>query len=309
MPYVSAEIAAPVALSARQILDSLSEAALLTDASSRILAVNPAFSRITGYSAADAVGQTPRLLKSGLHGPAFYKTLWSHLQKDGSWRGEIINRRKNGALYMEWLAISAIRDAEGRVTHYLAVFSDITRRKRLERQIRKKAFYDGLTGLPNRQLFKDRLRQAIAVARRKRTLAAVLFFDVDGLKRVNDTLGHAAGDDVLRLAGRAARSVLREEDTVARIGGDEFLILLPDPKTVDGILLTAGKTLAAVRSIALAPPALRVSASIGIAVYPIDGIDPEELIRRADAAMYAAKRQGRDRSLFFNPNLRRSDTS
>ncbi len=274
---------------------------IVTDAEQRILKVNAAFSAITGYTGHEALGRRPgELLSSGRHGADFYAALWQALRRDGHWEGEIWNRRKGGELFPEWLRITAIKDPGGRATHYVAMFSDITRRKQDEARMQHLAFFDPLTELPNRRLLLDRLQQAMAAAERHGRAAALLFLDLDRFKQLNDTLGHDYGDLLLQEVAQRLRAQVRANDTVARLGGDEFVVLLddlpPDPAAAaHDAALVAEKIRAAIA----APYALRghvhhSSPSIGVCLF--DGARPvaDELLRRADAAMYAAKRAGRN---------------
>lgn len=290
---------------ARIVFENSLEGITVTDAQSRIVLVNKAFTDTTGYSADEAVGQTPALLKSGRQGEDFYQQFWTVLKETGEWRGEIWNRRKNGTIYPEWLNVSAVRDSQGRIEHFIAIFSDITERKEYEERITHQAFHDALTGLPNRLLFRDRLELALAQARRSKERKPVLMFlDLDRFKQINDTLGHEAGDILLKEVASRLRSCVRASDTVARIAGDEFTVLLPEA-TDDG----EGQTVAEKIIASMGEPVLLcgeervVTTSIGISVYPRDGSDAETLIKHADAAMYAVKGSGRAAWCFFSPDL------
>ncbi|MBU3989384.1 MAG: PAS domain S-box protein, partial [Gammaproteobacteria bacterium] len=211
---------------AATVFDATSEAIMITDASGVIKRVNPAFTVTTGYTPEEAVGQTPRLIKSGRHDALYYEEMWQHLQATGRWEGEVWNRRKNGEIYPEWQVISAVRSATGTVVEYVSIFIDITERKRSEAEIAYRANYDALTGLPNRNLLGERLGQALKQARREDTLVAVLFIDLDFFKEVNDTLGHAVGDQLLQSVAERMQHCVRETDTIGRQGGDEFVVLL-----------------------------------------------------------------------------------
>jgi len=281
------------------------EGILVTDRDGHILKVNPAFTQTTGYAPGEAIGKTPRLLQSGRHDKAFYDAFWGALRTAGAWQGEIWNRRKNGELYPEHLNISSVRDDDGNIVYYIAVFSDITERKRREDIIAHRAHHDSLTGLPNRMLFTDRLDQALAAAQRhEASMIAVMFLDLDRFKRINDTLGHDAGDDLLREVARRLRETVREMDTVARLGGDEFVIMLPeirDPKNAGAV---ARKVLDAVGQ----PHRLRgtyvlVTPSIGISLYPGDGGDATTLLKNADVAMYQVKSRGHAGICFYTPDF------
>ncbi len=279
---------------AADVFEHASEGILVTDRDGRIIKVNPAFTRTTGYSADEAIGKNPRILQSGQHDEGFYREFWERLTTAGSWQGDIWNRRKNGEVYPEWLNINCVRDERGEIQNYVAVFSDITERKRHELLMAHQAHHDGLTGLPNRVLFRDRLVQAMAAARRNQEGLAVMFLDLDHFKRVNDTHGHDAGDELLKQVAQRIRGAVRGSDTVARISGDEFTVMLPQIRDESGALAVAEKILDAARQpYRLASATVEVTTSIGISVFPKDGDDPETLMRAADAAMYEVKSLGR----------------
>jgi len=265
---------------------------MLTDLDAAIVAVNPAFSRITGFAAEEVVGKTPRLLASGRHRPGFYRRMWRTLAATGRWQGEIWNRRKNDQVYPQWLSIFALRDNQGGVVRYAAMFTDITTRKYAEGQLRRLATHDGLTGLPNRALALDRLTQALARARRNRTGVAVLYLDLDLFKQINDAWGHEAGDSVLREVARRLRACVRRSDTVARLGGDEFLLVLAEAaerRVADAAAAKVVRSLS--RPISVGESSCSVGVSVGISLYPQDGRGANELIRAADAAMYTDKKR------------------
>jgi diguanylate cyclase (GGDEF)-like protein/PAS domain S-box-containing protein len=265
---------------------------MLTDLDAAIVAVNPAFSRITGFAAEEVVGKTPRLLASGRHRPGFYRRMWRTLAATGRWQGEIWNRRKNDQVYPQWLSIFALRDNHGGVVRYAAMFTDITTRKYAEGQLRRLATHDGLTGLPNRALALDRLTQALARARRNRTGVAVLYLDLDLFKQINDAWGHEAGDSVLREVARRLRACVRRSDTVARLGGDEFLLVLAEAaerRVADAAAAKVVRSLS--RPISVGESSCSVGVSVGISLYPQDGRGANELIRAADAAMYTDKKR------------------
>ncbi|WP_334156828.1 bifunctional diguanylate cyclase/phosphodiesterase [Oryzomicrobium sp.] len=289
---------------AAQVFESGNEGIVITDARNRILTVNRAFTAITGYRVDEVVGRNPSMFSSGRHPPEFYNTLWRELNETGTWSGEIWNRRKDGSLFPEWLNISAVRDDAGTVTHYIAAFSDITERKAAEAQVRHMAEYDALTNLPNRVLLLDRLGQSIAAAQRAGTGMALLFIDLDRFKNINDSLGHAVGDQVLCLVGERLSATVRASDTVSRLGGDEFVVLLPNLDVPDRAASVAEKLLVALsQPLAVGAHELAVTPSIGIAVYPEDGDDGPTLLKNADAAMYSAKENGRNNYQFFTPEM------
>ena len=278
-------------------------AIMIADRHNRILAVNRSFSRLTGYSAEDAIGQTPTMLKSGRHGPEFYRAMWESLLKQGEWSGEIWDRRKDGSHYPKWMNINVVRDGpNGPITHYLASFNDLSASKVAEERISLLAYHDPLTGLPNRLLLTDRLAHALASAKRRQGHVAVLYIDLDRFKNVNDSLGHAVGDKLLWEIAHRLNTCVREEDTVSRLGGDEFVIVLESLQDQEDAVSIANKVHKAFeRPILVDNRMLHASASIGIAVYPNDGESAEILLQNADTAMYQAKAQGRNNFQFFAP--------
>ncbi|MGL6078003.1 EAL domain-containing protein [Methyloversatilis discipulorum] len=288
---------------------------MITDAYSVILRVNKAFTAITGFSAEEAIGQRTSLLASGRHDTAFYRAMWSKLHADGVWEGEIWNRRRNGEVYPERLSISAVRNADGMVTHYVAAFMDITFSKAAEDEIRRLAFYDALTGLPNRRLLSDRLGQAMASTSRNSRHGALMFIDLDDFKNVNDLLGHHNGDLLLQKAGARLRDIVRETDTVARFGGDEFVVLLADlpEHSIDAAQQAervAEAMLAALnRPYVLDGQTRQTSASIGIAMFSGSTHSIDEMLRRADLSMYESKQRGKNRLHFFDPVMQETVTA
>ena len=280
---------------AASVFENTTEGIMVTDTNRIIVAINRGFTEITGYTAEDVIGKTPSLLHSGRQTPVVYREMWEAIRRDGKWRGEIWNRRKNGEIHPSLLSISAVKDEDGQVTHYVSVFSDIAAQKQAEQQLSFLAYYDLLTGLPNRVLFNDRLAHAIRRAARDNGQVAVLFIDLDHFKNVNDTLGHHLGDRLLWMVAGELQKMVRASDTLARLGGDEFVLLIEDLDGVQDALLVAQKLLDVfVQSFALAEHELYISASIGIAVYPNDGHEVHELVKNADAAMYQAKNKGRN---------------
>jgi diguanylate cyclase (GGDEF)-like protein/PAS domain S-box-containing protein len=282
---------------------------LITDASTRILKVNRAFCQISGYSAAEAIGQTTQMLSSGRHGPEFYQAMWQTLIETGIWEGEVWNRRKNGEVFPEWLTISAVRDERGRVSNYVASLTDISERKSAEEKIKHLAFYDALTGLPNRRLLRDRVQQARAMSRRSGQHAALVFLDLDNFKNVNDLYGHQVGDELLcQVAGRLRQS-LRERDTVARLGGDEFVLMLEGlesraEEAASQIEQLGAKVLDALRQPYLAGGhSLFSSASLGVVLFNDEQHSVDELMQRADLSMYTAKAAGKNALSFYDPQM------
>ena len=282
---------------------------LITDASTRILKVNRAFSQISGYSAADAIGQTTQMLSSGRQGPEFYQAMWETLIETGIWEGEIWNRRKSGEVFPEWLAISAVRDERGRVSNYVASLTDISERKSAEEKIKHLAFYDALTGLPNRRLLRDRLQQARALSRRNGQHAALVFLDLDNFKNVNDLHGHQIGDELLCQVAERLRHNLRERDTVARLGGDEFVLMLEGleshaEEAASQVEHLGTKVLDALRQPYLAGGhSLFSSASLGVVLFNDEQYSVDELMQRADLSMYTAKAAGKNALSFYDPQM------
>ncbi len=268
---------------------------VITDSNGNIEYVNPKFAQLTGYTSAEAIGRNPRILKSGKQPPELYEELWQRISNGKEWRGEFVNKKKNGDLYWENASISAIKNEEGVITHFVGVKEDITERKQKEESMRKLAYHDPLTGLPNRLLFKDRLSIALAQSNRNRQKLAVMLLDLDHFKDVNDTLGHNVGDQLLKAVGKRLIGLLRKNDTVARMGGDEFLLLLPEIKKLEDASTIAKRVMGTVRKpYAINGYKLRITASIGVAVYPHDGQDDDSLMTHADNAMYWAKKEGRN---------------
>lgn len=287
-----------------RLFESTMEGVMITNANGRIMTVNQAFSTITGYSEAEALGQTPRFLKSGRHEKQFYVGMWASIESSGYWQGEIWNRRKNGEIYPQWLTISTVEDERQRVTHYLGAFSDISSLKRSQEKMNFLAHHDQLTSLPNRLLFNTHLQHSIERVRRNRKYLAVMFFDLDHFKDVNDTLGHAAGDELLCWFAQQLTGLVRSEDTVARMGGDEFTILVESLERTCDAAAVADKLLNIFREpLQLHRHEFFISASIGISIYPNDGADADTLIRNADAAMYQAKALGRNNYQFYRPEM------
>ncbi|MDE1168696.1 MAG: EAL domain-containing protein [Pseudomonas sp.] len=289
---------------AATVFESTAEGVLITDTRQRISAVNRAFSEITGYSETEALGETPRLLASGQHDSAFYVAMWHQLAADGHWQGEISNRRKNGELYPCWLTISAVRTAEDEVTHFVAVFADISSLKHAQARLDYQAHHDPLTGLPNRTLFESRLQASLTLQQDGSGQGAVLFLDLDRFKHINDSLGHPVGDLLLKGIAQRLKEQVRDIDTVARLGGDEFIILLPGLQHAGDAENIANKLLACFAApFQAGEHEFFTSASIGTSLYPQDGTDVATLIKNADAAMYRSKAKGRNRVECYTRDL------
>lgn len=287
------------------IFEYSDEGIMVTDVSKRIISVNRSFTKITGYEAQEAIGQPASILKSELHDRAFYAAMNAAIADDGLWIGELWDKRKNGEIFPAWMSISTVRNKEGVITHYFSVFNDLTERKNAERQIYHLAYYDVLTGLPNRANLYTLLRQALLEAQRNKTHGAVLFIDLDRFKQVNDSFGHAHGDLLLKEVSDRLTLCLRSEDIVARIGGDEFVVALVDITHREHASIVAQKIIDSLsRPVIIEGHELQIGASIGISVYPDDGDDAETLIENADVAMYRVK-QGElhDTHLFFSPDM------
>ncbi|CAA7620282.1 diguanylate cyclase [Magnetospirillum sp. SS-4] len=297
-------------LLAAKVLENVSEGVVITDSQNKIIFVNPAFSNITEYSRDDVLGSNPKFLSSGRHDQDFYNAMWAKLRRTGNWSGEVWNRRKSGEFFAEWLSITMIRDAVGAVTHYVAVFTDITHRKEDEARVWRQANYDALTGLPNRSLFLDRLAQAVRQARREAKGFALMFLDLDGFKQVNDTLGHAAGDVLLQQTAVRLSECMRGSDTLARLAGDEFVVILQGVRGRQDPTIVAGKILEQLsRPYPLDGGDAQIQGSIGIAIFPDDSESGEGLLKLADEAMYAVKRQGKNGFRFAGEIRPSSDQS
>ncbi len=288
-----------------ELLGRTAEAIMITDAGARIVYVNRSFTRITGYTLKEVSGKTPRLLHSGRQTATFYAHLWKCLKATGRWQGEIWNRRRNGEIYPEWLSLSAVRNRAGKLENYLAIFSDITRRKREQQELYDLATHDALTGLPNRFLFSERFRHAMVRAKRASHLVGLLYLDLDRFKPVNDLLGHPCGDILLQTVAKRLKRSVREEDTIARLSGDEFAVILEHLPRPRDAAATAIKILHALaRPFQLEGHKATITASIGITVYPLDGDDVDTLLKRADGAMYRAKTGHRNDYRFWrDPSL------
>lgn len=300
------QIAAIKLEQAATVFEYSKEGIMVTDANNKIVSVNRSFLEITGYSADEVMGKNPKILSSGLQPPEFYERMWAQIKLTGSWQGEIWDRRKNGEVYPEALTVIQVKNTQGIVINHLAIFTDISERKMAQERIQQLAHYDVLTGLPNRILFNDRLEQAMISAQRNRSRIALLFLDVDRFKQINDTLGHGMGDKLLKNIGQRLLSCVREQDTVSRQGGDEFVIVLSDAG-VAGAELVANKILQSIlQPYSIEEHEFRITASIGIAIYPDHAQDAENLIKYADVAMYQAKEGGRNCYMSFHPDMNES---
>ncbi len=286
-----------------RVFEYAHEGILITDTDNRIIDVNRAFCQLTGYSRDEAIGQNPRFLQSGRQSADFYQQMWQDLNEQGYWKGEVWNRRKDGALYAEQLTVSALKNADGKVDQYVGIFSDITHIKENQRRLEQLAHYDALTGLPNRILLADRLELALLHTDRMGNILAVAYLDLDYFKPINDRFGHTMGDKLLIEVASRLKACLRADDTVARLGGDEFILLLPALSSLEQCTQAFQRIIASLsEAYYIDGHKLHISASIGISLYPMDRSDADTLLRHADQAMYIAKQQGRNGYHFFDPS-------
>lgn len=286
------------------VFEHTTEGVMICDANLGLIAVNRAFTEITGYKELEVLGKSPHILQSGRHEETFYQQMWTLLKDTGSWQGEVWNRRKNGEIYPEWLNISEVRGEHGDVTHYVGIFLDISMLKESEARLQFLAHHDPLTRLPNRDLFHIRIEHAIEQARREKQKIAVLFIDLDRFKDINDSLGHAVGDDLLKCVAERLLGCVRKEDTVTRLGGDEFALLLGAVDDVQTAERVAKNILHALhRGMNIKGNELFISGSIGISIYPDDANDSHSLLKNSDSAMYQAKGKGRGTFQFYSREM------
>ncbi len=286
------------------VFENSGEAVMITDRENHIVSVNQAFTDITGYAPGEVIGKSPSLLGSGRHDATFFSNMWRRLEASGHWQGEIWDRRKSGEIYPKWLGISAVRDTLDQLTHYVAIFSDISERKEAQERIEFLARHDPLTGLPNRMLLADRLEQALAHADRTQSKVALLFLDLDRFKTINDSLGHPVGDALLQEITARLKASVRETDTISRLGGDEFVVVITDLEDEEIAASVAQKILEITRApFSIGGHTLNTSISIGITLYPTDGGDFDTLLKKADIAMYHAKDAGRNTYRFFTEQM------
>jgi diguanylate cyclase (GGDEF)-like protein/PAS domain S-box-containing protein len=277
---------------------------VITGANSEIKYVNPFFTQETGYSAEEVLGRNPSFLQSGMTEHAVFRDMWEHLARGEPWVGELVNRRKSGEIYWEEAHVAPVRDAAGQTTHYVAVKLNVTARRETQQQLAYLAHHDALTGLPNRTLFFDRLGHALSLSRRNGRRVALMYIDLDRFKPINDTWGHAVGDDVLREVARRLAGCVRATDTVGRIGGDEFVVLLLDVDSDEQVIAVGEKIRQALNEpIIVGDLRLTISSSTGIAIAPQHGSREIELARHADLAMYCAKEGGRDDVRLYSASM------
>ena len=284
-----------------RVFEATDLAMLITDSQGTILSANGAFSRLTGYSREEAIGSNPRVLQSGRHDHAFYKKMWDALLGEGRWQGEIWDKRKDGSVYPKFLSIHTLRNEHGQVTHYSGIFYDISERKAAEERLNRLAHFDSLTELPNRMFFQDKLSLACRTTVTNKERFALLYLDLDRFKVINDTLGHQAGDELLRETSHRLRGAIRSQDIAARIGGDEFVVLLSDVKDPANAVMVIKKIIESFKEpVTIGGQAVNVSLSIGVALCPDHAGDPDTLLRIADEAMYQAKAAGRNGYCFHS---------
>lgn len=286
------------------VFENTTEGIIITNAKNIIVSVNKAFTDITHYSKEDICRKTPSMFKSGKHDQKFYTKLWESLHTNGFWKGEIYNRKKNGEIYIEWLNISTVKNSRNEITNYIAIFSDITKSKKSAEKIEYLAHHDSLTNLPNRLLLNARLEQSLERATQEQERLAVLFIDIDNFKIVNDSYGHSTGDELISLVAKRLQKDIRKNDTIARIGGDEFIIVIEDIKEQSNIEKIAGKILQEFEDpIELEKHNFDTTVSIGISIFPNNGFNTEDLIKHADTAMYSAKNSGKNQFKFYNNQM------
>ncbi|MDH5572198.1 MAG: diguanylate cyclase, partial [Gammaproteobacteria bacterium] len=284
-----------------RIFETTNEGIIITDANKAILKVNSGFCRATGYEENEVIGKNPGILKSGRQDKDFYTVMWDTIDNTGQWEGELWNKGKNGSLYAEWLNISAIHDANGKLTNYVGIFSDISAVESKHEHISHLAYHDHLTGLPNRLLLEERLSQAILNAGRAATKLGIMYIDIDNFKPVNDQFGHHAGDQLLREISERLKACVRQSDTLARIGGDEFMILLSHLVDSESSRLVAEKILKSLSMpFIIENTEINVGCSLGISLYPDNGNDMNALIQRADQAMYVSKQNNSPGYMFYS---------
>lgn len=289
---------------AAKIIETIPDGVMVIDPEKVILFINPAFEKTTGYSAKEIIGKTPSILKSTHHEPDFYSDMWHQVKAKGYWKGEVWNRRKCGEIYPEWLSISAIRGNNGQITNYVGVFSDISTQNEMSHRLHLLAYYDGLTKLPNRMLFMDRLKMEVCRSQRSNKHFALLFIDLDRFKKINDTLGHKMGDQLLIEVAERLKRCVRGEDTVARLGGDEFTIILRNLDNSEYAAILAQKILDVLsKPMPVDGQELFLGGSIGVSIYPDDGENEESLLKNADTAMYRAKASGSNSFQFYEAHM------
>ncbi|MCL6586475.1 MAG: EAL domain-containing protein [Anoxybacillus sp.] len=292
----------------KHVVENIKEGIIITDENGDIVWVNDAFEVVTGYKREEIIGKNPRILQSGIHDRAFYKQMWKAIIEHGHWQGEICNKRKDGELYVEWLTVHAIYDSEEQIANYVAIFSDITLQKNQLEQLKKMAHYDMVTGIPNRYLFTKRLEELTKIAARYGQTLAVMFFDLDRFKFVNDTFGHHAGDLLLQKVALRIKGILQKKDTLARFGGDEFVVMIPAVSHDEEVIRVARAIIEGLKApFVVNGQDIYVTASLGVSFFPRDSEDSTLLIRNADRAMHSAKRKGKNRFEIYSQSEHGSD--
>ncbi len=287
-----------------KVFENAEEGVMITNADSYILNVNQAFTNVTQYTKEDVLGKKPSILHSGTHDKGFYERMWDVLLREKRWQGEVWNKRKNREVYPAWLSITAVLNNNGDTSHYIGIFSDVSVKNEGDERLYHLAHYDSLCDLPNRMLFYDRLRQSVSRAKRNEQKIAVMFMDLDGFKQVNDEYGHGVGDELLQQVSKRVTAVLRESDTLARIGGDEFTIIINDVDRVESIDAIAIKILAVIQEdYSLHDLEFNVSASLGISLFPDNSEDMNTLVNHADIAMYNAKKEGKNCFKYYDRSM------
>lgn len=287
-----------------KVFENADEGVMITGVDSTILNVNQSFVRVTQYSREEVLGNKPSILHSGNHDKGFYERMWDVLLHEHRWQGEIWNRRKNNEIYPEWLSITAVLDDNADISHYIGIFSDVSTEGESDERLYHLAHYDSLCDLPNRMLFYDRLRQSLSRSKRNEQKIAVMFMDLDGFKKVNDEYGHVVGDELLQQVSKRVVTTLRESDTIARIGGDEFTMIITDIENTDSLDTIANKILSTIQeTYTMHGHAFSVSASIGISLFPDNSEDINTLVKQADIAMYKAKKEGKNRFKYFDASM------
>lgn len=277
----------------QRAFENSSESFMIADGDGHILNINPAFTKVTGYTFEEVIGQNPRILRSGQHGEDFYSEMWDAINNDGLWQGEIWNKRKNGEIYPEWLTICRIGDETNQLTHHIAVFTDITVHKKMEQSLHQMANFDVLTGLPNREFLYEQMNSAFVRVNSRNGKLALVFFDLDRFKHVNETFGHKIGDELLQVVAERISSCVQPGDTVCRLGGDEFIILLESLNSDEEVSQIANRILTAIaKPFRIQDYEMHMTASLGICMYPDDGADRMLLMKNADTALYKAIESG-----------------
>jgi diguanylate cyclase (GGDEF)-like protein/PAS domain S-box-containing protein len=286
------------------VFENADEGIIITDPAGNMISVNSAYEQLTGYSEAESLGENPAILKSGRHNETFFKEMWETLDETGVWKGEIWNRTKEGKVIPIWLTISAIYDAENEVANYIGLMTDMTKIVKANEEINFMAYHDSLTGLPNRDYFYQQLQHAIYLAKRSNTKLSILFIDLDRFKIINDTLGHQVGDEMLKAVAQRIENVTRDSDTLARIGGDEFLLLMENIDSENDAAIVSEKIINVIKQpIIVEEHTLHTSASIGISIFPGDGEICSTLVKCADSAMYHAKDEGKSTYRYYTEKL------